>query len=120
MSDLENADFAERPSSAPPKDKIQGLRDELKNLQDLNSEVSGKFEASNTGQGCLGLAIITTSTLIGVIVGFGFLSLLTGIGGFIIGVFLSGMVMRDKPEKLEYEKRKLRIQEIETILAQLS
>tara|TARA_B110000503_G_C6996525_1_gene349658 strand:- start:180 stop:542 length:363 start_codon:yes stop_codon:yes gene_type:complete len=119
VNESDNEDLGEKQSAAPSQSKVQALKDELERLQLENSGVAQKFEASNTGQGCLGLAIITFSTLVGVIVGFGFLSVLTGIGGFIIGVGLTGMVTRDKPEKVEYLQRKSRIQEIETTLSQL-
>ena len=108
-----------RPSAKPSAASIKLLQDELDELQRQNILVSGKFERSNSGQGCLGLVIVSLSTIFGIVIGFGVFSVITGVGGFIMGVAIAGFFMRDSPEKKAYEQRKIRIQELERILNQL-
>ena len=121
-NNIENGKNGERnlfSSAQPLSHKVVELRNELETLKQENDKVASKFESKSTGQGCLGLAIITASTIIGVIVGFGFLSIFTGIGGFVIGLMFAAPLMRSSPEMAAYEKRKARIAEIENLLSQV-
>ena len=106
-------------SSFNPNDKVAALRQELLELTTANSLVAAKYESKTWFQGLGGFLIVSISTVFGVILGFGFLSIFTGIGGFIFGVSIAGTVSRSSPKQAEYEAKKVRIQEIERILSQL-
>ena len=119
VNNLENGGTPDRANGTSSSSKVGELKSELENLKNLNGAVKGKMEASESRKGCLGFAIVCTSTIVGAVLGFGFLSIVTGIGGFVIGTMISGALFQESPEKVEYEARKRRIQELETILSQV-
>jgi len=115
---MSSANEGHGPEALPILSKVEELRKELDELKTQNAEVVGKFEATNSAQGCLGFAIIGACTIFGAILGFGLFSIVTGVGGFLVGVMIAAPFMKDSKGKAEYEARKLRILEIERILSQ--
>lgn len=107
-----------RPSARPKAENVNLLKAELRALQEEVARDGSKFEAKSNGQGCLGLAIMISCTLIGVIVGFGVLSIFTGIGGWLIGVQLASAVAQDSPDQAAFDAKTKRIKELELILSQ--
>lgn len=100
--------------------KVRQLEQELETLQKQNDEVALKYETANSFQGFLYVLVIGSVTLFGALIGFGFLSIFTGIAGFYYGVKIAAMMFPDRGAKIEYEQRKLRIIEIKRILSQVN
>ena len=109
-----------RPSARPAAENINLLKEELRGLQENVARDASNFGAKSKTQGCLGLGIMISCTLIGVIVGFGVLSIFTGIGGWLIGVQIASAVAQDSPAQAAFEAKTKRIKEIELTLSKLS
>ncbi|MFM6981072.1 MAG: hypothetical protein ACKOWE_06695 [Micrococcales bacterium] len=106
-------------SGENPEGKVAALRQELLNLKAVNALEASKYETKSWFQGLGSFLIIAIFTVFGAIIGFGFLSIITGIGGFLVGVRVAAAFSGSSPKQAEYEERKARIREIEGILSQL-
>lgn len=109
-----------RPSARPISKNVELMKEELASLQKEVANDAAQFEGKSKSQGCLGFAIMVGCTVIGAILGFGVLSIFTGIGGWLIGVQIAGSLVQDSPEQGAYEAKKKRIKELELTLSQLS
>lgn len=114
----EQSEPEQTPEAKPVASKLKDLVDELESLRSKNAEDAVKYEGRNSSQVTRWGFIVGAFTIFGIIIGFGLLSIVTGIGGFIVGVGVASLFERQSPEHSEYEARKLRIIEIEEILGQ--